>query len=481
MLLSFLFLSASTHAATMNVVAGSDDIAVNGQCQLSEAIININDQAQTYADCPAGDSASDTINLPSGTIILTDNLPVITEPIIIQGQGMGASIIDGDSQWRVLEASLTAGNFNLTGITVTGFEDMGILIRNAEEAIVHQVEIDGEGAISSSGQLVGLGVNNDSSYENRVSITDVYIHDIDVDASNIMQVFAIASSGQSESIVTASNISIARITNTGSAQIALFGPLLGTVNGDAPFTADVSNITVTDITSTAGITMAIGIVNFDSINIVPVLNLTNATVDNITTPNGMPLNIPAVIVASAAQNVGDIARAQLNATNIIVSRSSGSSINCGIFDIGLVVGGAGTGTGTFSSQGGNLSDDNSCSSYFTQASDQNNVSGLAQTLAPLADNGGYVPTMALLQNSPAIDAGVPVAGLTTDARGAVRPQGDAFDSGAYESPFTRQDSDDQDTLAETGESRTIPILVALFLVSGGVTALYRQRKAGSVQ
>jgi hypothetical protein len=54
-------------------------------------------------------------------------------------------------------------------------------------------------------------------------------------------------------------------------------------------------------------------------------------------------------------------------------------------------------------------------------------------LGPLADNGGPTLTMALLPGSPAIDAGVPVAGVTTDQRGVPRPQGTAPDIGAFES------------------------------------------------
>jgi hypothetical protein len=53
-------------------------------------------------------------------------------------------------------------------------------------------------------------------------------------------------------------------------------------------------------------------------------------------------------------------------------------------------------------------------------------------LAPLADNGGPTPTMALLPGSPAIDAGVSVSGVTTDQRGVPRPQGSAPDIGAFE-------------------------------------------------
>ena len=51
-------------------------------------------------------------------------------------------------------------------------------------------------------------------------------------------------------------------------------------------------------------------------------------------------------------------------------------------------------------------------------------------LGPLANNGGPTQTMALLPGSPAIDAGVTVAGVTTDQRGVLRPQGFAPDIGA---------------------------------------------------
>jgi hypothetical protein len=54
-------------------------------------------------------------------------------------------------------------------------------------------------------------------------------------------------------------------------------------------------------------------------------------------------------------------------------------------------------------------------------------------LGPLADNGGPTLTMALLPGSPAIDAGIVVAGITTDQRGVARPQGAAPDIGAFES------------------------------------------------
>ena len=43
-------------------------IAPDGKCALREAIINANDDAATYPDCPSGGGA-DTITLPPGTTV----------------------------------------------------------------------------------------------------------------------------------------------------------------------------------------------------------------------------------------------------------------------------------------------------------------------------------------------------------------------------------------------------------------------------
>lgn len=70
-----------------------------------------------------------------------------------------------------------------------------------------------------------------------------------------------------------------------------------------------------------------------------------------------------------------------------------------------------------------------------------NVIGQDPKLGPLADNGGPTPTEALLDGSPALDAGIS-DGLTIDQRGAPRPfdlkglaaaaGGDSSDIGADE-------------------------------------------------
>lgn len=55
---------------------------------------------------------------------------------------------------------------------------------------------------------------------------------------------------------------------------------------------------------------------------------------------------------------------------------------------------------------------------------------------PLAHNGGPTRTMTLRSDSPAVNAGVVVAGLTTDQRGVARPQNSLVDIGAVETLIT---------------------------------------------
>ena len=155
---------------------------------------------------------------------------------------------------------------------------------------------------------------------------------------------------------------------------------------------------------------------------------------------------PASINGGGIDNSGTL--------NVSFSTFSGNSATAnggGINNIGTVTvkntllasspsgGNCSNAVGTFTSDGYNLSDDNSCTS-FIQPSDINGTSaGLA---GGLASNGGPTQTIALGAGSPAIDA-IPVtptnyctdvAGnpVTTDQRGITRPQGSACDIGAFE-------------------------------------------------
>jgi len=83
------------------------------------------------------------------------------------------------------------------------------------------------------------------------------------------------------------------------------------------------------------------------------------------------------------------------------------------------------------SLGNNLENGETCD-FDTGLGDLTNSDPL---LGPLADNGGPTFTYALLEGSPAIDAGDDTNCPDVDQRGEPRPQGDGCDIGAYESPF----------------------------------------------
>ncbi|WP_279322556.1 choice-of-anchor Q domain-containing protein, partial [Rhodothermus marinus] len=82
-----------------------------------------------------------------------------------------------------------------------------------------------------------------------------------------------------------------------------------------------------------------------------------------------------------------------------------------------------------------------------------NLIGQDPLLGPLADNGGFSLTHALLPGSPAIDAGTSEGAPEEDQRGVSRPQGQAIDMGAYE-------SDDATTSIED-EQEVVPAEFAL--------------------
>jgi hypothetical protein len=114
-----------------------------------------------------------------------------------------------------------------------------------------------------------------------------------------------------------------------------------------------------------------------------------------------------------SQHATDSSIAILRMANTLVA-DPGRNGNCG---------------GDVQSAGHNLDSDNTCG--FHASNDRPGVDAL---LGPLGDNGGPTDTRALLEGSPAIDAGAGCA--ATDQRGVARPAGGGCDIGAFESPFT---------------------------------------------
>ena len=92
-------------------------------------------------------------------------------------------------------------------------------------------------------------------------------------------------------------------------------------------------------------------------------------------------------------------------------------------------------TNSFISNGHNLTGSGNATSAFNQSTD---IIDTNPGLGSLADNGGPTFTHAILEGSPAIDAGSNPDNLTTDQRGEgfPRTKGTATDIGAFESDFT---------------------------------------------
>jgi hypothetical protein len=114
-----------------------------------------------------------------------------------------------------------------------------------------------------------------------------------------------------------------------------------------------------------------------------------------------------------------------------VNGSAGGALTgSGILVVNTLLAGntsGGNASGPITDGGHNLSSDGTC--------DFTNIGSLNSTdpkLGLLANNGGPTLTMALLPDSPAIDAGDSAAAPPTDQRGAPRPVGLAADIGAYE-------------------------------------------------
>ncbi len=152
--------------------------------------------------------------------------------------------------------------------------------------------------------------------------------------------------------------------------------------------------------------------------------------------------------------------------------TNGSVLNCSqSIDLSVaVVGATGALDTTPTNLGYNLSDDQSCTGYTY-------IPNLYDTIAhEVADNGGPVPTIALLDGSPAIDAGGQVQGISTDARGVTR-QG-YYSVGAYQGTILAASTTNTGAgqLAKTGVFVALASPLGLFLIAAVIYSYYDYRR-----
>ncbi|MBI5814115.1 MAG: DUF1573 domain-containing protein [Nitrospinae bacterium] len=383
-LLAVLILTFPASAATITVTANAADAlnGADGSCALREAIKNMNDGADTFADCAKTGAAygtSDTINIPAGTYTnaiaggigedanATGDLDILAN-VTITGAGAGSSIIDGGALDRVIHIG--------AGRTVSF---SGVTIQNGLNA--------GDGGGIYNG-VATLTVTNSTISGNTTTSNGGGIYN----------------SLGGTATVTNSTIS-GNATTFGGA-----GGGGGIYNG--------GRITVTNTTITGNTSNGWGGGIYDD----EIGTITNCTISGNT----------------AATNIGGGILANFNVTviNSTITNNSGAGIyrNSGIVTISnsIIVNQAADwdcSNGGFTSNGHNLDSDGTCG--LGGAGDISN-SALAN-LAALANNGGSTQTHALQVGSAAIDAGDCNGGsVTTDQRGYTRPSGSACDIGSYE-------------------------------------------------
>ncbi len=108
--------------ATIIVNSTADTVVIDGFCTLREAIVAANSDTGT-ADCTAG-SGPDTITFSvNGTVTLGSELPNVTSPLTIQGNGTANTIIEANANpntvnYRIIRATTATGNLTLSGVTL---------------------------------------------------------------------------------------------------------------------------------------------------------------------------------------------------------------------------------------------------------------------------------------------------------------------------------------------------------------------------
>lgn len=468
--------------------SGNDaDSGVDGVCRLIEILTAINNGAG-YNECSAP-SGSDTISLPSGTIALTADLPTVVlaagDSLTVDGAGMSTSVIDGADAYAGFYFQITSGFTPVPNVTVSDFTITNINANNTQGTVrFESVNADVSNIEISSSYFddrYALNINSVNTSGNTItynhSIQDVYIHNNTGGATGA--IFVVDSDTAAADNHTI-NLAINRVTITNNASTSMFaGVAIGGDNtlGASQTSFTIQNSTINSMSSGVGLT-AVYVVAGQNASSVQDTDISGG-ITNVTLTNNDGVYASGIlVVANESGQVGASANASVDIRNNIIANNtvSGPVTNC------MAIADGGTETATITSLGNNLSDDATCGT--AQPSDlySQSTSSITSTLGPLQDNGGSTPTMALLTGSPAIDAGATVGAITTDQRGTARPQGSAYDIGAYElvssvQPGGNNQSQSQGglTLPRVGVVFSLPFLASPLVMMGYIFADRRRK------
>ena len=417
-LLAFLRI---TYADTFTVNSTTDAVDANpgdGTCATAGSVCTLRAAIQE-ANAHAGD---DTIDVPAGTYLLT--IPPgaettaaldasvgdldITANATITGVGSGLVTIDGGGTTRVFHIAASQ-TVTMSGITVKNGADQGgggiLALGNLtlNDVVVTQNTSNG----GAGGGIRGGGA---------LTLSDSTVSDN-------------GSTDQGGGIFGGTPVMIDRSTISGNHTPDQGGGIFS----DGPLT--ITSSTVSGNMSTGDQGGGIFIEN-------GALTIVNSTIsgNSASDTGGGIFNNPPLGPATNPVRI-------LNTTISANSATSGGGVFT--FDPGVIglrnsllaanVGSSGSpdAGGMVGSEGYNLIGNTSGATITGDTT--GNVTGQAPGIGALADNGGPTATHALLPGSPALDGGDPAgcvdaasAALTTDQRGAPRPQGPRCDIGSVE-------------------------------------------------
>jgi CSLREA domain-containing protein len=415
---SAVYVTPARAASIVVNTAGDTVNAGNGLCSLREAITAANTNTASgpgAGECAAG-SGADTISFAGNyTITLSagfGQLPIVTSPITINGNGAANTVIRAHASpntatMRVFYVN-SGGNLTLNRVTVrngrcngscTLLVDSGGGILNFGTLKVTSSVITANSASSLGGgiysQLATLTVTNSVVRGNSAD------HGGGIESSGTLTVAKSTFSGNSTPGLGGGIDSSGTLTVTNS-----------TFSGNSAFdgggiahsgSSTVAKVTNSTFSGNSAELFGGGIFSSDN----SILTVTNSTLSGNAASG-------AGAAGGGIYKFAGTGSGTVTLKNTIVANSTDGG-NC---------------AGTIINGGNNLDSGATCG----WGSNNNSLSNTDPKLGALASNGGPTQTMALLSGSPAIDAGADAGCPATDQRGKARPQGTHCDIGAYESP-----------------------------------------------
>jgi CSLREA domain-containing protein len=404
----FAFVARATPPVVITVNTLVDENTPgDGLCSLREAIINANDNAQTFPECAAGTGANAITFSISGTITLGSTLPAITDDVTIDG-GAQSITVSGNNSVRVMIVNsgktLTLLKLTIANGLSTGAAGGGILNNGGTVNVINSTfsansaSGDGGGILNNGGTV---SVTN-STFSGNSSSTGAVGGGISNENGGTLNVTNSTFSGNSAGHQGGGIFNFGGIVNVANSTFS--GNSVSNSGGGLYNNSGTMNVTNSTFSGNNGGFAGGGILNAGTL-----LNVTNSTFSGNSAGRGGGI-------------VNDIGTTTLKNTIIANSTLGGNCNN----------------NATLTANSHNLADDGTCGGATVATSAQIN-------LQPLANNGGPTQTMALGPGSVAIDTGDESACAAPpvnefDQRGVTRPRdgdGDGIaicDTGSYEAP-----------------------------------------------